>query len=363
MPRNLYNTPVGGMNTGNYRGQTTTSPISPHGFQNAPILQNGPNPLRQHPTAPPYPRLENRTSSAPSIPITLHAQQQNFAASNRPWPSPVSQTFGTANAFTSPQVPRDDGSGPTNHNTKQSNSRPLSSLDLNPSTLQAPSYATVAKSSPDRYRRNHRRAETSGALPSNASGHDGSSMPSGSGMAAVGKLYTQTSQNSSTPSLTSYRGTASPNVNDHNPAQQLRVASKDDSNLQRERQATSDLAKRYRRRSISSLEAKDYTMSETLAPAPSQQPAQPKTYAAMLAGPSAASHGGIQDRKEVRAMPVVEQPTSSHRRNGSTESSNSVRSASKTTSVSPRAFFNTFCICFCKFLITKPWPSTISYQC
>lgn len=365
MPRNIYNTSVGGMTTGNYRGQTTTSPISPHGFQNAPILQNGHNPLRQHPTAPPYPRLENRTSSAPSIPITLHAQQQNFAASNRPWPSPVSQTFGTANAFTPQQTPRDDGSGPTNHNTKQPNPRPLSSLDLNPSTLQAPSYATVAKSSPDRYRRNHRRAETSGGLPSNASVQDGSSMPSGSGMAAVGKLYTQPSQTNSTPSLTSYRGTASPNVNvnDHNPAQQLRVVSKDDSNLQRERQATSDLAKRYRRRSISSLEAKDYAMSEAPAPLPSQQPAQPKTYAAMLAGPSAVSQGGNQDRREVRATPAVEQPTSIHRRNGSTESNNSVRSASKTTSVSTRVFLNTFSKTFCKFLITHPSLPTISCQC
>lgn len=363
MPRNIYNTAVGGMNTGNYRGQTTTSPISPHGFQNAPILQNGPNPLRQHPTAPPYPRLENRTSSAPSIPITLQAQQQNFATANRPWPSPVNQTFGPPNAFPSQPMPNNDGSGPTIHNTKQPNPRPLSSLDLNPSTLQAPSYATVAKSSPDRYRRNHRRAETSGALPSNASVQDGSSMPSGSGMAAVGKLYTQPSQSNSTPSLTSYRGTASTIVNDHSPAQQLRVASKDDSNLQRERQATSDLAKRYRRRSISSLEAKDYAMSEAPSQAPSQQPAQPKTYAAMLAGPSAVSQGGNQDRREVRAMPAVEQATSNHRRNGSTESSNSVRSASQATSVSPRAFFDTCSISFCEISITDACPTTTSFRC
>jgi len=70
MPRNIYNTSVGGMAAGNYRGQTSTSPVSPYGFQNAPILHNGPNPLRQHPTASQHPRLENQTAYTPSIPIT-----------------------------------------------------------------------------------------------------------------------------------------------------------------------------------------------------------------------------------------------------------------------------------------------------
>ena len=338
IPRNIYNASVGGMAAGNYRGQTSTSPVSPYGFQHAPILQNGPNPLRQHPTAPSQPRLENRTASAPSIPITLQAQQQNSAASNRPRPPPVNQTFTTSNAFPSQQqTSKDDVSISTNLHIEP-NPRPLSTLDLIPPNLQPASYATVAKSSPDRYRRNHRRAETSGALPSNTPVQGGSAMPSGSGMAAVGNLYTHPTQSSSTPSLTTYREAPSPAVNNYDPASQSRLASKDDLNLQRERQASSDLAKRYRRRSISSLEAKDYAMSESQAP--SQQPAQPKTYAAMLAGPSPASQTAPQDRREIRAAPAIERPTSSHGRNGSTESSNSGRSAPKAASVSSQAFIS-----------------------
>ncbi len=332
MPRNIYNTSVGGMAAGNYRGQTSTSPVSPYGFQNAPILHNGPNPLRQHPTASQHPRLENQTAYTPSIPIMLQAQQQNFTPSNRPQPIPANPTFSTPNTFPSQQqISKDDVSIPTNPNTKQPISRPLSTLDLNPPTLPTASYATVAKSSPDRYRRNHRRAETSGALSTSNSVQGGSAMPSGSGMAAVGNLYTHPTQSSSSPSLNTYRGAPSSTVNDYSPASQPRIASKDDLNLQRERQASSDLAKRYRRRSISSLEAKDFAMSESQAPP--QQPAQPKSYAAMLAGPSPTLQATSQERREVRASPAVERPTSSHGRNGSNESTNSGRSAPKAASV------------------------------
>lgn len=337
MPRNIYNTSVGGMAAGIYRGQTSTSPASPCGFQNAPILQNGANPLRQHPTASSYPRVENQTASLPSTPITLQAQQQNSTTSGRSRAPPANQTFGISAFPSQQQMSKDDVSISTNLNNQQPNSRPLSTLELNPSALQPASYATVAKSSPDRYRRNHRRAETSGALPSNNTAQGGSAMPSGSGMAAVGNLYTHPTQSSSSPALNSYRGAASPAVNDYNSVSQQRLASKDDLNLQRERQASSDLAKRYRRRSISSLEAKDYAISESQAP--SQQPAQTKSYAAMLAGPSPALQPAPQDRREPRAMPAAERPTSSHGRNGSTESSNSTRSAPKVASVSLKACF------------------------
>lgn len=167
----------------------------------------------------------------------------------------------------------------------------------------------------------------------NNSTQGGSAMPSGSGMATVGHLYQHPMQSSSTPALTSYRGAQSPPapiINDFSAGPQPRLASKDDLNLQRERQASSDLAKRYRRRSISSLEAKDYAMSE----APSQQSTQPKTYAAMLAGPAPGQQAVLQERHEVRTTPPIERPTSAHGRNESNESSNSGRSGPKSSSVS-----------------------------
>ena len=332
IPRNMYNTSVGGMAAGNYRGHTSTSPVSPYAFTGTPILQNGQsqNPLRQHPTGPQPPRLENRTNSAPSLPVTLQASQQSMPASSRPRPPVITPSSTPLNASTvhQPQLqPSKDDSSISTLSSKQSNTR----LDLNPPTLPPATYATVAKSSPDRYRRNHRRAETSGALTSNTT-HVGSAMPSGSGMAAVGQLYTHPNQTSSTPTLTSYpsyRGTqpSSPIINDYSSSVQPRL-SKDDINLQRERQAQADLAKRYRRRSISSLEAKDYAIPLSAPPTLVQQPAQPKTYAAMLAGPAPQA----QERREVRTNPSMERPTSSHGRNSSNESSSSGPSTSQPVS-------------------------------
>ena len=333
MPRTIYNTSVNGMGAGAYRGHTSTSPVSPYTFTTTPILQNGQNPLRQHPTGPHPPRLENRTASAPSLPLTLQASLQNSATSSRPRPPAITSSstpLSNSNIYAPQLQTSKDDSSTSTLSSKQSNMR----LDLNPPSLPPASYAAVAKSSPDRYRRNLRRAETSGALATSSSAQSGSAMPSGSGMATVGHLYTHPTQTASTPTLISYpsyRGAQSPLPNEYNSGVQPRLTSKDDINLQRERQAQADLAKRYRRRSISSLEAKEYSpLSETSALA--QQAAQPKTYAAMLAGPAPQP----QERREIRSTPTMERPTSSHGRNSSNESSNSspstMQSAAKQSS-------------------------------
>ena len=334
MPRNIYNTSVGGMAAGSYRGHTSTSPVSPYGFSNPPILPNASNPLRQHPTAVPPPRLENRTASAPSVPIAQQASQQSPPISNRPRP-PIVTTASTPLSAPNSNTPRQQALSDSNNSgitsvPPQLASRPLSAADLSLPPLQTASYATVAKSSPDRYRRNHRRVETSGALTTPNQTQGGSAMPSGSGMATVGHLYTHPTQTSSTPSLTSYpsyRGTqtaSSPIVNDYNIGAQPLLASKDDLNLQRERQASTDLAKRYRRRSISSMEAKDFAIPQSEA-GPPQQQGPTKSYAETLAGPPP------QERKEVRTTAAIERPTSSHGHSGSNESSASGRSPPKSS--------------------------------
>ena len=339
MPMNIYNTSVGGMAAGSYRGHTSTSPASPYAFTSPAILPSGSNPLRQHPTSIPPPRLENRTVSAPSVPLVQQSSQQISGSSSRPRP-PTTNTVSTplslsGNSSRQQTFPNNNAST-MNSTPQQGPSRPLSTADLNLPAMPTASYATVAKSSPDRYRRNHRRAETSGGLTTSSQAQGGSAMPSGSGMATVGHLYQHPTQTSSTPSLTSYpsyRGTqptSSTLTSDPNPGAKPRLTSKDDLNLQRERQASSDLAKRYRRRSISSMEAKDFVV-----PLPEAGPGltlvkgQPKTYAAMLAGPAPVT----QERKEVRAPPAVERPTSSHERHVSNESSSSGRSSSKEPSV------------------------------
>ncbi|KAL9636215.1 MAG: hypothetical protein Q9164_002956 [Protoblastenia rupestris] len=323
VPRNIYNTSVGGMGTGNYRGHTSASPVAPYNFSGTPTMQSTANPLRQHPTTMSHPRLETRTLSAPSIPM-VQPQSPGPSSRQRPPPSNNVSTSSNPNSSLNPlqhTTSMDDLSSP-----KQASSRSLATLDLNPPSMQAASYANVAKSSPDRYRRNHRRAETAGGLNSNPP-QSGSTMPSGSGMASVGHLYTHPNQTSSTPTLStypSYRGTPPNAQPSHEPDfnQQTRPASKDDLNVQR--QSSSELAKRYRRRSISSLEAKEYALPPSEVP---PQTGKPKSYAAMLASPPPT------ERKENRGPTVYERPTSAHGRQESNESANSASSGSKSFSM------------------------------
>ena len=324
VPMNIYNTSVGGMAAGSYRGNTVSSPVTPFSFQGASMMQSGAsNPLRQHPPSMQHPRYENRAASTPTLP----AVQTQSAGTSRPRPSHSNSStpINSTSSFPPLQhsVTADDSSL-----AKHASSRSVATLDLSLPTTQLPSYANVAKASPDRYRRNHRRAETAGGLASN--NQSSSAVPSGSGMAAVGHLYSQPNQASSSPALStpsSYRGAPSQNVQlsrDHNQSPQPRLASQDDMNVQH-RQNTPDLAKRYSRRSISSLEAIEYSLP--LSEGPSQS-AKPKTYAAMLAAPAPA------ERKETRGSPRQDRPPSSHGRNDSMESSNTNTTSSSTKSSS-----------------------------
>ena len=328
-PRNIYNTSVGGMAAGSYRGQTSASPVSPYAFASTPSSQGGQNPLRQHPVSNPNARMENRAASAPSIPALQLAQ--NISSSTRPRPPlmntttmPLNQQF-TNNALSSSQpLPKDQLTSMYN------SSRPLSAIDLNTPPL---SYATVAKSSPDRYKRNHQRAQTSSGMSATNNPQSGSAAPSGSGMATIGHLYNHPAQSNSSPALssfTSYRGTttAAHTTRDQELMAQPRLASKDDMNLQR--QPSTELAKRYRRRSISSLEAKEFGIPASENPSTSNQS---KTYAAMLAGPAPT------ERRDLGSSASVDRPTSSHGRNTSAESSVSGRSSSNTNAVSLSSCF------------------------
>lgn len=333
MPRNIYNTSVGGMATGNYRGHTSISPVVPYAFTSTPVLPNTTNPLRQHPTAPLL-RQENRTTSAPTIPFAQQITTPGPTPSSRhrlqPAPSlhlDLSSTFSLSQQSGS----KDDASLPSV--AKQNTPRPVSSMELNTPSLPAPvTYANVSKPSPDRYRRNHRRAEQGGIQPSSTLNQGGSALPSGSGMATVGHLYSNPLQSSSTPTLTSYpafRGTQSPsqNVNDVSSGSTVRLLSADDLSLPR--QSSVEQAKRYRRRSISSLEVKEHTSQAS--DVKSQAPVQQKTYAAALAGTAP------QDRVDVQTSPTLQRSPSSHARNDSTGSTSSGRTNSRPSSVRPHS--------------------------
>ena len=319
MPRNMYN--IGGLATTSYRGHTSIAsmPVAPYAFSTTPALPGAHNPLRQHPTISPHLRQENRTSSAPAIPLTQQTSSPSNSLSRYRQPAGGIAVDPSNSHTPSQQANAKEDTSILSQATRQFAPRPQSAVDLgSPSPLSS---TNGVRSSPDRYRRAHRRADTAGVSMANVSMQGGSALPSGSGMAAVAHLYSNPAHSNSSPSLSTYTSYHDQGPREHNTTNRM-SATVDDLNLPK--QHTPELAKRYRRRSISSMDAGDYksqSMEASVQVAP-----QPRTYAATLASPVP------QDRKETRA-PALPRPDSAHGRTGSAESSVSGRSGSRPPSV------------------------------
>lgn len=326
MPRTIYNSSVGGMATSSYRGHTTTAPVAPYAFTSTPVAPNAANPLRQHPTPPPL-RHENRTSSAPVVPLTQHFSSpdlQNVSRQRLPPINLIQQPLDFSNVLSlSHKSGSKDDNALSTSNTKKNTARPLSAMELNtPSFSSSASQSETAKPLPERYRGNHRRMGKNGQQAAQNLMPSGSAPPPAPGMTTGGHLYTNPVQSSSTPSLTSYpafRG--SPSAHTRNETRpQPRFTSFDDMNLPK--QSMSEQAKRYRRKSFSSLDVMDQT-----APEPNLHvPSHPKPLAAQ---PSPAVP---PERKDAFSPPPL-QRQSSHGRQDSIGSSSSSRSASRPSSV------------------------------
>ena len=313
MARHIYN---GGSVTTTYRGQSSQAPVAPYAFTTTPILGNPSNPLRQHPTTP-HLRTENRAFSAPAIaltqPNTINPVAQTRQRQLATVPVNVLGPDHDATTTTHRKGSKDDIVIPIPRTTTTTSTpRPLSAIELNLSEPKMSAASSLSKPSPDRYRRNHRRAETS--QPALASPSGGSAVPSGSGMATVNHLYNPPAQNS-VPHRTSQifdNQDSSPAL-----APSPRIVSKDDMTLSR--QASSDLAKRYRRRSISSLEAGGFAGqldTQEIAPLPQT---------------SVSSSPQKLERQDVRPTQTIQRPNSSHTRNASDESA---KTKSRPSSVS-----------------------------
>ncbi|KAL9045931.1 MAG: hypothetical protein Q9214_001112 [Letrouitia sp. 1 TL-2023] len=328
----MYGTSMGGMATANYRGHTSMAPSAPYNFAPPSASSNGANPLRQNPTVPSY---DNRAVSAPVIPLSQQSSFSNalFTGQSRHTTNTsVSSTPNLAAPFSTQQKTgsKDDtsitSSNSVSHSTNPTSSpRPLSAIDINSQAIT--SNPITSKPTPDRYRRSNRRVETNGAQTGTGNPQGGSAPPSGSGMATVGHLYNHPLQTNSTPTLTSYpsyRGSPSPSrqIYEQPVSTKTKVSSVDDLNLPKP--GSSEQAKRYRRRSITSLNAEEYANFNAEQSTPT--PPQPKTYAAMLASPA--------PQESTPSKPVVplQRPGSSHGRNGSAESSSSTRSSSRPSS-------------------------------
>ncbi|KAK5063297.1 bud neck involved protein [Exophiala sp. CCFEE 6388] len=209
------------MSATGYRGVSSGGPVAPYAFTQTPQLTNTSINPRQ------FTVESGRSASAPKVPQT---QSGTFSRSQPASPSSL------------PQV--DAGNRPLSLGLPDIPSTG-SLMDPSP-TLSPPAPATTAKPSPDRYRRPVRRAEPEGSQKSVSAGS--ASTPT-SGTTVVGSIYSHPNQSSSTPSLNSqqsfhgqYPGTATVQQN----------SSADDLQLGRAQQ--SELAARYRRRSLVSIE-------------------------------------------------------------------------------------------------------------
>ena len=341
LPRNIYNSPMGSIPVaGSYRGQTPTN-VAPYAFTSTSTPTNT---HRQSPAAP-HLSQEKRTTSAPILPYTYQPSAgtstnvaRNLQSLNLPTSTSSSSTTSSVNTSLTSTGTLDDSSISTQR-PQQNMQRPLSSIELNSASF-TPSVPTASSSkpSPDRYRRAHRRVDTVNPAPQGTS-QSGSALPSGSGMATVGHLYSNLIQSSSTPSLSTYplhRGATSPlaQTASYIPENQPRLVSRDDMNLQK--QPSSDLAKRYRRRSISGLDAAEYNAQS--AGSLTQQPPQFKSLA------TTPTNSSMQEQRESRVSPSSQRPISSHDRNNSGESASSVQSQARPSSVSTtRRYHASYC--------------------
>lgn len=259
-PRSVYNSQPNNA----YRTSSAT-PVQPYAFQSTPQL-----------------RPDMRTSSASAVP-------QGPIGGHRQGHVNSTSTSTTSSSDTS-SIPSDK-SGAAGKEDSVIGSRPGSLINLSSAIpdLSLTSFGEApAKSSPNRYRRAAQRSDSSNTVkvPSPQT----SAAPSGSGMANVGHLYTQ--QAPPTP----------------------RTASSEDVST---KEKASELAKRYRRRSLNTLET--------------QTPASPGAGTQASSPGTARPSSGHSDGRDVRSSSSTIRPVS-HQRTPSGDSISSQRNASRTSS-------------------------------
>lgn len=323
-------------NMGIYRGQTSQPAVAPYAFTTTPALTNTAN-LTQAQSTPQL-RQENRTSSSPASP---HGQWNNQGIANERQLTSSSSKPNLASPMTEgpsrgrEMISKDDSTLSTTRRVISPGPRPLSSLNLSSSVPFPPPVGghSSAKPSPERYRRPIRRPEQTGPAPAVAGGNatqPASASPSGSGMATVGYLYDQSPQSGQQSSQQSapapsrlQHSRSSGGLGSTDRAPQVRMTSVDD--MQLHRPVAGELAKRYRRRSTSGLEAVDLVQfGDGSSAGGLRQNDLPLPSPARLASLDKTGASGL-----VR-------PDAGHSRTASSDSSASIRSGhSRPSSVSP----------------------------
>jgi hypothetical protein len=323
-----------GMNTtmgvSSYRGATTVAPIAPYAFTSTPSLAM---PGRRTASVP-HIQANNRTSSAPgSVPTLRQSESANGPRSRYPAAASVSTTSSSSSSDLSSLSQRSGskdvsslgGSTRASSGNAKSGSTllPGNGVNLAPSPQSSP-----GKTAPDRYRRpNNGRSQSSTTTPVNNAANaavQASTLPN------VMQFYSAATQkpvqtpplnlNLQMPQFTSQNLDFGPNLK-----------AVDDSQINRHISQSQDQAKRYRRRSIHTIDAGDYSYG-----APN---ASPPGLLQQGSRQSSSANGRIdhQQQHPLRSSPIVNvRPSSPHGRTGSTDSINSVRASphSRPTSVS-----------------------------
>ncbi|OAX77164.1 hypothetical protein ACJ72_08540, partial [Emergomyces africanus] len=209
-----------------YRNSQAGQPVAPYAFTSTPSLTNtGSSHSRQN--FPPLLKAESRAVSAPSAP-------QTQANPTFPGVIPSRVHFPAAGSVynSAPNIPssilsqgsKDDSAIPTRQRSSDPAGRPLSAIGFTPPSFASTSPAAPVKPSPDRYRRGQRRVETqNGAGNAPLAVANGTSQPNFALHASQG--------------TSSYHS---------------RGASADDVFINKSQ--SSEQAKRYRRRSLGSLD-------------------------------------------------------------------------------------------------------------
>ncbi|PVH82262.1 hypothetical protein DL98DRAFT_142746 [Cadophora sp. DSE1049] len=307
MQRNSVHGMSNGMGITNYRGHTAVAPIAPYAFTSTPSLATPGQ--RQGP----HLRADQRTTSAPSGMAQHSESGQN--RSRYPAPLSVSTTSSSSSSDISSMSHRsgakDDSVITGTARVVSGGARPHSVvMNSNNGNLAPPTLASPSKPSPDRYRRpNNRRAESvSSQQPST---------PTGSSMPNVMQFYGNSTQQPSLPTISPQSFSLQmPQFSKPTTGFTSGATSADDMALNRN--TSQEAMKRYRRRSIHTIDAADYGgMSGGLLQQGSRQ--------------VSSANGRIdQQQHPLRSSPVgVIRPGSSHGRNGSSDSVNSTRSAAR----------------------------------
>lgn len=305
MQRNSFHGMNSGMGMSSYRGQTV-APIAPYAFTSTPNLA-----LPGQRNQVPHLRQDLRTSSAPSIP-TFESGLGGNRSRYPPKPS-VSTTSSSSSDLSSlshKSGSRDDSAILGTARVVSGTARPHSTIITSSPALSPQGLSSPVKPSPDRYRRpNNRRSESSTEqpLPPQTS-ISTASIPN------VIQFYGNKSQQSAPSQASQSLSNFQVPQFSRSPAGFTPGVAADDMLLSRH--APQDPAKRYRRRSIHTIDTGEFggPMSAGLLQQGSRQ---------------VSSANGRIDQHPLRSSPVVGiRPVSSHGRNGSTESVNSTRSGS-----------------------------------